>query len=146
VRAPARASSAPRAGAGALSAWSAPAASAACVGLCLCLALGAGGPAGAAGAGAAFIGNYADENHPGCLRAISGAGAPGVLEVTGTDGSPGCAKGEKQTPWALTGELTKQGDGILIDFSPKGGPRDLLGKKTDAGILFPDGNEWKKLP
>jgi hypothetical protein len=36
-------------------------------------------------------------------------------------------------------------DEIFIDFSPKGGPRDLLGKWTGKGILFPDGNEWKKI-
>ena len=115
------------------------------VGLCVCLAAGFGdvAGAGASDAGAAFVGRYADAKHPGCLREISGAGA--ALDVTGTDGTPGCTKGEKQTPWALTGQLNKQGDAILIDFTPKGGPKDLVGKKTEAGILFPDGNEWKKL-
>jgi len=27
----------------------------------------------------------------------------------------------------------------------KGGPKNLLGKWTGKGIMFPDGNEWKKL-
>jgi hypothetical protein len=34
---------------------------------------------------------------------------------------------------------------ILIDFSPKGGPKNLEGLWTGSGILFPDGNIWKKL-
>ena len=39
-----------------------------------------------------------------------------------------------------------RGEGeIRIDFSPKGGPKDLLGKWTGKGILSPDGNNWSKL-
>ena len=97
-----------------------------------------------------FVGEYADPKHPGCLRSIvvgDDAGAT-TLDVKGTDGTPGCANGEKQRPWSLTGDIVKvpsKQDEILIDFSPKGGPKNLLGKWTGTGILFPDGNEWKKL-
>jgi hypothetical protein len=52
------------------------------------------------------------------------------------------------TPRSLTGEVVhipSKLDEILIDFTPKGGPKNLLGKWTGTGILFPDGNEWKKL-
>ena len=118
------------------------AAAAAAVGLCVSLSL----PGAAEAASSVFVGDFADPKHPGCLRAI--AGQPPILEVTGTDGTPGCLNGEKQRPWALTGEVVKvpsKEDQILIDFSPKGGPKNLLGKWTGTGILFPDGNEWKKL-
>ena len=39
------------------------------------------------------------------------------------------------------------GTEMVIDFSPKGGPKDLLAK-WDAernGIAFPDGNLWSKI-
>ena len=59
------------------------------------------------------------------------------------------ANGEPQRPWSLKGEIVKvpsKQDEILIDFSPKGGPKNLLGKLTpEGGILFPDGNTWSKL-
>ena len=101
---------------------------------------------GASAAPSAFVGEYADPKHPGCLRSISGEGS--VLDVTGTDGTPGCANGEKQKPWSLKGEIVKipsKETEILIDFSPKGGPKNLLGKLTpEGGILFPDGNTWSK--
>ena len=36
---------------------------------------------------------------------------------------------------------------IFVDFSPKGGPKDLLGvfDEVDGGIRWPDKNLWKKL-
>ena len=117
-------------------------AAATAVGLCLSLAAARGAEA----APSAFVGEYSDPKHPGCLRSITGDGD--VLDVTGTDGSPGCANGETQRPWSLKGELVKipsKRDEILIDFSPKGGPKNLLGKLTpEGGILFPDGNTWSK--
>jgi len=41
---------------------------------------------------------------------------------------------------------TKKGDAYLIDFSSKGGPKDIEAKVTDEGksILFPDGNVWSR--
>ena len=118
-------------------------AAATAVGLCLSLATAGGARA----APSAFVGEYADPKHPGCLRSISGEGA--VLDVKGTDGTPGCANGEPPRPWSLTWEIVKvpsKQDEILIDFSPKGGPKNLLGKLTpEGGILFPDGNTWSKL-
>ena len=95
-----------------------------------------------------FVGEYADPKHPGCLRSIVGDAGATTLDVKGTDGTPGCTNGEKQRPWSLTGDIVKvpsKQDEILIDFTPKGGPKNLLGKWTGTGILFPDGNEWKKL-
>ena len=91
---------------------------------------------GARAAPSPFVGEFSDPKHPGYLRSISG------------DGTPGCMNGEKQKPWSLTGEVVKvpsKAPEILIDFSPKGGPKNLLGKLTEeGGILFPDGNTWSK--
>ena len=40
--------------------------------------------------------------------------------------------------------LTPGSDGkeMKVDFSPKGGPPDLIAKWTGDGIIFPDGNKW----
>ena len=43
-----------------------------------------------------FEGEYADPKHPGCLRKVESNG-----QVSGTDGTPGCLKGETQKPWEL---------------------------------------------
>ena len=42
---------------------------------------------------------------------------------------------------------TKKGDAFLIDFSAKGGPKDIEAKVVDEGksISFPDGNSWTRL-
>jgi hypothetical protein len=64
--------------------------------------------------------------------------------VFGEDGTPGCSAGEKTKKWELEGELRGKEE-ILIDFSKKGGPKNLLGKWTGSGVLFPDGNTWSKL-
>jgi len=40
--------------------------------------------------------------------------------------------------------LTSAPNQVLIDFSSKGGPKDLLGKWDGDGITFPDGNKWTK--
>ena len=49
-----------------------------------------------------FDGQYADPNHPGCLRKIESSG-----QVSGTDGTPGCLNGEPQKPWALKASAAK---------------------------------------
>ena len=43
--------------------------------------------------------------------------------------------------------LASDGEKIFIDFSPKGGPKDLVGEWREdvAGVRFPDGNVWSKL-
>ncbi|GHP03091.1 hypothetical protein PPROV_000184600 [Pycnococcus provasolii] len=87
-----------------------------------------------------FEGNYADPKHPGCARAIASNGV-----VSGTDGTPGCENGEPQRPWNLSGKIFEDEKKIFIDFSPKGGPKDLTGEWVGNGVRFPDGNVWKKL-
>jgi len=111
-------------------------------------------PGKAAAAGAAtgvdlFSGDYADPFHPYCQRHIEVV-SPTRASVTGTDGTPGCPPDGSGRPWALTGILNEEeGTSILIDFTPKGGPKDLKGvweASPVEGIRFPDGNLWSKKP
>ena len=92
-----------------------------------------------------FTGSYDDPNHPNCLRLISIPSDDGLAYVNGTDGNPGCPPDGSGLHWTLTGKI--QGDTILVDVSPKGGPRDLKGVWEPGpapGIRWPDGNVWKK--
>ena len=92
-----------------------------------------------------FNGKYSDPNHPGCLRGIERVRSTTKAKVFGEDGTPGCqADGQETKKWELEGELRGENE-ILIDFSKKGGPKNLLGKWTGNGVLFPDGNTWSKL-
>jgi hypothetical protein len=66
-----------------------------------------------------FQGKYSDPNHPGCLRTI---------EVTGTDVTLiGSDRTDGTATWTLHAKEEEPGK-MLVDFSPKGGPKDLLGK------------------
>lgn len=91
-----------------------------------------------------FNGKYSDPNHPGCLRGIERVRSTTKAKVFGEDGTPGCQAGQETKKWELEGELRGENE-ILIDFSKKGGPKNLLGKWTGSGVLFPDGNTWSKL-
>lgn len=91
-----------------------------------------------------FNGKYSDPNHPGCLRGIERVRSRTKAKVFGEDGTPGCQAGQETKKWELEGELRGENE-ILIDFSKKGGPKNLLGKWTGSGVLFPDGNTWSKL-
>ena len=92
-----------------------------------------------------FDGKYKDPNHPGCLRAIERVKATDLARVFGEDGNPGCNAGQVTKKWSLEGKIMDDDKEILIDFSKKGGPKDLVGKWNGSGILFPDGNLWSKL-
>lgn len=46
--------------------------------------------------------------------------------------------------WKIQGKL-KSNTEATIDFSPKGGPGNLLAKFDQDGIVFPDGNKWTKV-
>lgn len=89
-----------------------------------------------------FGGSYSDPNHPGCARLVA-VEDDGVALVSGADGNPGCSGGDGR-PWQLKGKVSGD-DKIFIDFSPKGGPKDLTGvweAGKKPGIRFPDGNKW----
>ena len=87
-----------------------------------------------------FTGSYADPKHPGCERNINVPSGSSVATLTGTDGTPGCNKGEPTRAWKLMGEV--KSNEILVDFSPKGGPKNLEGVWDGDGIKWPDGNKW----
>ena len=77
-----------------------------------------------------------DPFHSNCQRIISVDGRKASLQ--GTDGDPGCPADGSGTKWTLTGKI----EGIhtiLVDFTPKGGPKDLRGEFDGNGIRWPIG-------
>ena len=127
------------------------------------------------GPNSVFTGDDVDPNHPNCKRSIkvaelmlakfqyelmvrfdqvvgAGLGVDGKRSrlpaaiISGTDSPAGgaCTGAADEKAWKLGGKLTDSGD-IFIDFSPKGGPKDLLGKWDKDGVVFPDGNKWAKV-
>lgn len=133
------------------------------------LALGGARAAGAVsartGLSSVFTGEYDDPNHPGCLRSIKvvggGLGPDGkqrkltalVKGVDGKGAKGACAeRPELKDVWSLNGKVSKGDDGedlLFVDFSPKGGPSNLLGQYDTfggvPGVKFPDGNKWTKV-
>merc|ERR1712232_1325829 len=111
------------------------------------------------GTASVFTGDYDDPNHPGCLRQVKVVGAPlkgdgtrsayPVVEVVGWDGREGaktCTPVDRPTReelWKIEGSLRSNKEAV-IDFSPKGGPSNLVAT-FDDGIVFPDGNKWTKV-
>lgn len=88
-----------------------------------------------------FTGSYADPFHPNCLREIVVDGPKASL--SGTDGNPGCPADGSGKAWSLVGKVDD--NNILVDFTPKGGPKDLKGVWEPSpvpGIRWPDGNLW----
>ena len=85
-----------------------------------------------------FSGHFADPNHPGCPRSIIANAT--AAAVSGKD-----AEGP---PWTVRASVSS-GPGrpptILVDFSPKGGPKALNGTWTGASIAWEDGNAWRLL-
>jgi hypothetical protein len=90
-------------------------------------------------------GSYSDPKHPNCERVIvSNAETPSEFTLTGTDGNPACtADGTGLKTFRLVGKVDKDAN-VYVDFSPKGGPKDLKGlfDPSRRAILWPDGNVW----
>lgn len=90
-----------------------------------------------------FSGKYSDPKHPNCRREIVYVDRT-TVKVKGTDGNPGCPPDGSGKPWELLGKIN--GDSILVDFSPKGGPKNLEGifdgETAPESIKWPDGNSW----
>ena len=99
----------------------------------------------AAGTGGAeaFVATYTDPiNHPGGTRTIKLLdGKVGDYQLAEVQGGGG--RGEPASyvlPAAIIGDRT-----IVIDFSPKGGPRDFVGILEKGDIRFlKDGNRWPR--
>jgi hypothetical protein len=84
--------------------------------------------------------------HPMCKREIQVKEDGKAAVVLGEDGNPGCESGSPTKSWKLSGRV--EGESIYVDFSPKGGPKDLVGKWEDAapqGIRWPDSNKWTRV-
>lgn len=63
-----------------------------------------------------------------------------TASISGTDGTPGCPMDGSGKEWNLQGTI--DGNSILVDFTPKGGPPNLKGTFQKDGITWPDGNKW----
>ena len=124
------------------------------------LAASAAQPAFAAkvltGGSSPWTGEYDDPNHPSCLRQVKVVGAPlrgdgtrspyPIVEVRGYDSTgPICTEppSSRSDIWMVKGVL--KNNQATLDFSGKGGPKDLLAKYEDGSIVFPDGNKWTKV-
>ena len=93
-----------------------------------------------------LTGSYADPNHPNCLRIIADVkdSSSSDIVLTGTDGNPGCPPDGAGKTWKLVGKV--EGSNVFVDFSPKGGPKDLKGvfDASSQAIKWPDGNSWAR--
>ena len=95
---------------------------------------------------AAFLGTYSDPiNHPGGTRTITliDGASNGDYQLAQVKGGGGRGEPvEYILPAVIFGDRA-----IVIDFSPKGGPRDFAGVlESDGSIRFVrDGNRWPRL-
>lgn len=85
----------------------------------------------------------ADPKHPNCLRIIKVTSDGMTADISGTDGTPGCPPDGSGKPWNLQGKI--EGNDILVDFTPKGGPANLKGILRNDKIEWPDGNAWTNI-
>ena len=95
--------------------------------------VGAAAAEGEAAPATPFTGHFADSNHPGCPRSISANAT--AAAVSGED--------ENGQPWTVRASVVSNTTGpptILVDFSPKGGPKALEGTWTGTSIEWTDGN------
>lgn len=79
---------------------------------------------------------YSDPNHKNFPRSIK-FNKDGTVNVTGKDTKNG-------KTWRING-LMERNNNIILDFSSKGGPKDIKGKVTDKHIKFADGNVWTSI-
>merc|ERR1719261_228488 len=83
-----------------------------------------------------FQGKFSDPAHSDMTRAIEYAGGRDY-QISGAD--------EDKKPWKVFGKR-KNSDTLIVDFTPKGGPAEVVAKVQVGGdIKFPDGNVWKRL-
>ena len=94
--------------------------------------------------GKIFEGHYSDPNHPGGYREITMLDEwDGEMRRAKCEGGRGKGEPEHFTLKAKAGKRADGTDFIIIDFSPKGGPKDFEGVWEKNGIRFPkDNNKW----
>lgn len=89
-----------------------------------------------------IAGLYSDPNHPEGYRVVTvypvGFGSGYYMATCYGNDGPGTK------PFKLTGKLAGLASGVKFDFSPKGGPTDLIATFDGSGLVFPDGNKWPK--
>mmetsp|Transcript_40691 Transcript_40691/g.85483 ORF Transcript_40691/g.85483 Transcript_40691/m.85483 type:complete len:235 (+) Transcript_40691:191-895(+) len=78
-------------------------------------------------------GIYSDPNHPAGYRVVRLSGSK--MNITLQDEPKGDVT-------ELVGK--KKAGGYVVDFSPKGGPKNLGVQIKDGQLVFPDGNAWTK--
>ena len=99
----------------------------------------------AAGNPSAFVATYSDPiNHPGgrrTIRLLEGK-TVGEYQLAEVEGGGGIGEPANYVlPAVIVGDRS-----IIIDFSPKGGPRDFLGVLDGGDIKFlKDGNRWPRI-
>jgi hypothetical protein len=80
-----------------------------------------------------IAGKWNDPAHPGCVRRVQLAGTKAFINGADEDGKP----------WKVVGLIS--GNDVTIDFTPKGGPKDVTASYViGKGLVFPDGNVWTK--
>jgi len=90
-----------------------------------------------------WFGAYSDPQHPMCRRILRFDQTTYLsIIVEGKDGNPGCEKEKGTQKWIIRANYKSGADTMTFDFSPKGGPSDVVGKWDKDGIIFPDGNKW----
>eukprot|EP00984_Skeletonema_dohrnii_P007821 scaffold2881_cov138-Skeletonema_dohrnii-CCMP3373.AAC.5 len=94
---------------------------------------------------AAFLGTYSDPiNHPGGTRTITliDGASNGDYQLAQINGGGGRGEPKEYVlPAVIFGDRA-----IVIDFSPKGGPKDFAGVLESDSIRFiRDGNRWPRL-
>lgn len=78
---------------------------------------------------------YDDPQHKDCPRTVRILDDDvSKVKITGKDGK----NGKEWTVFATT----KDREGLIVDFTPKGGPKDVKAEWTGNGWIFPDGNRW----
>jgi hypothetical protein len=91
-----------------------------------------------------FSGSFSDPFHPNCKRQLVVNG--NEVTLTGTDGNPGCPADGSGKEWTLKAVIdANESSKMSVDFSPKGGPKGILGTWEDGdapGIRWGDGNKW----
>lgn len=101
----------------------------------------------------AVAADYSDPNHPGCPRKLRVEGSARVV-LTGADqieGAKDCKDGKHGPTFEIKGHM--DGKDLHMDFSPKGGPKDLTGEFSSdiftrdghVEIDWEDGNRWREL-
>lgn len=76
---------------------------------------------------------YLDPHHGNAPRRVA-LHSNGIIHITGRDSPRGKI-------WRVTGKVDKHNQATL-DFSKKGGPKDIKAKITKDKIIFGDGNAW----